>query len=273
MKANYQPAQPHLPNYYTTNREYLQLNTAILQSSQAYQRPVDPKHVQAIVDNFNPLYCSEILVSFRDGQYFVIDGQNRIAAFRRMNNGKDCMADCKVFYGLTYEDEADFFAHLDQIKKNMRFCDIIKSKSESKRDRSIITITQILNRCGLKWEFKSGGGGNAHKTIKASKALMDCFDDLGPILFETAMRLLIKTWRGDKDSMSAPFIKGVCCFVKVYAQEADEKTFVKKLSSKEPEIIRALSKSQPSGITDAAKYARIFYDFYTYRNPGLIAKI
>lgn len=256
-------ADPY-PCYYSTQYEFRQLNTAQLQSSQAYQRPVDPNHVREIIDNFDPLYLEEILVSLREGRYYVVDGQNRIAAFRHMNNGRDCLVNCKVFSGLTYEQEADMFCHLDSIKKKLRYCDSIRARAEAKNDPTILGINEILTRYGIKWSYK-GAGGNMDRTIKASKALVDSYEELGPLMFELAIRLLVRTWKGHKDSMSAPFVKGITLFVKEYVHEADEDQFVRKLCSLTSAEVKSLARAEISATKDEVKYARVFLSRYNYR--------
>ena len=49
-------------------------------------------------------------VSFRDGRYYVFDGQNTVEARRACNGGKDLPIRCKVFLGLSKEGEAMLFA-------------------------------------------------------------------------------------------------------------------------------------------------------------------
>ena len=49
-------------------------------------------------------------VSFRDGRYYVFDGQNTVEARRTCNGGMELTIRCKVFYGLTKDDEATLFA-------------------------------------------------------------------------------------------------------------------------------------------------------------------
>lgn len=253
------------PSFYSTQYEYRQLNTARLQSNQTYQRPVDPKHVREIIDNFDPLYLEEVLVSLREGRYYVIDGQNRIAALRHMNHGRDCLVNCKVFHGLTYEQEADMFCHLDSIKKKLRYCDSIRARAEAKSDPVILDITEILSRYGIKWSY-IGSGSNADNIITASKALVDSYKSLGPIMFELAVRLLARTWKGQKDSMSAAFVKGVSLFIKTYVHDADEDLFVKKLCTLTPAEVKSLARAEISASKVELKYARVFLNRYNYRS-------
>lgn len=41
-----------------------------------YQRPLEPNEVKEIIATFNPYLCNEPKVSFRDGKYYVFDGQH-----------------------------------------------------------------------------------------------------------------------------------------------------------------------------------------------------
>jgi len=76
----------------TEMTQIMNLNTKDLISSQSYQRDVDQKRVSYIVTNYDPHKFGIIKVSFRDGKYYVFDGQHRIAAFKVLNGdqGWDC---------------------------------------------------------------------------------------------------------------------------------------------------------------------------------------
>ena len=62
--------------------QIMDLNIKDLISSQAYQRNIDQKRISYIVSNFDPHKIGVIKVSFRDGKYYVYDGQHRIAALK-----------------------------------------------------------------------------------------------------------------------------------------------------------------------------------------------
>ena len=75
-----------------------------------YQRKIQKKKVDRIVAEFNERIANEPKLSYRDGIYYVFDGQHTIAARKQRNDGKDLNMVCKVFYDLTEEDEALLFA-------------------------------------------------------------------------------------------------------------------------------------------------------------------
>ena len=76
----------------------------------AYQRELNPNRVRKIATEFDEHIANDPKVSFRDGHYYVFDGQHTIAARKLRNGGKDLPIRCKVFYGLSELDEAILFA-------------------------------------------------------------------------------------------------------------------------------------------------------------------
>ena len=79
------------------------IHTDRLTSGLPYQRPVNPKEVDRLIREWDERLIDPVVVSFRDGKFYVVDGQHRIAAMRRMNGGRGVMVTCKVYDGLTYE--------------------------------------------------------------------------------------------------------------------------------------------------------------------------
>ena len=75
-----------------------------------YQRELNEKRVHRIAAQFDERIANEPKVSCRDGRYYVFDGQHTISARKLLNGGKDLPIRCKVFYGLTQEEEALLFA-------------------------------------------------------------------------------------------------------------------------------------------------------------------
>ena len=89
---------------------YQFVNGALLFPCMEYQRLLRTEKVASIAENFSEYIANDPKVSFRDGRYYVFDGQNTVEARRTCNGGKDVTIRCKVFYGLTKEDEATLFA-------------------------------------------------------------------------------------------------------------------------------------------------------------------
>ena len=92
------------------NEKYMWLNNAMLQVSPDIQRKLSPMRVSEIERNYSPMVANPIKVSFRDGKYYIFDGMHTRAAMCGMNGTDNFPIFCRVFYGLTKEDEARLFA-------------------------------------------------------------------------------------------------------------------------------------------------------------------
>lgn len=75
-----------------------------------YQRGVERKRVELIARDFNEYIVNEPKVSFRNGRYYVMDGQHTIEGCILLNGGEDRPILCKVYTGLTMEQETLLFA-------------------------------------------------------------------------------------------------------------------------------------------------------------------
>lgn len=132
--------------------QIMDLNTKDLISNQPYQRDVDQKRVSYIVTNYNPHKFGIIKVSFRDGKYYVYDGQHRIAAFKVLNDDHDGIVKCEVHYGLTYEDEAKYFAEQYLGSKNVSIIYRWRALYEAKEE-PVYSIVNSVRAIGIEVKF------------------------------------------------------------------------------------------------------------------------
>ena len=86
------------------------VNSALLIPCIEYQRMLRMEKVSQIAENFSEYIANEPKVSYRDGRFYIFDGQNTVEARRTCNGGMELPIRCKVFCGLTKEDEATLFA-------------------------------------------------------------------------------------------------------------------------------------------------------------------
>lgn len=85
-------------------------SSKLIYPREIYQRGVERKRVELIARDFNEYIVSEPKVSFRNGRYYVMDGQHTIEGCILLNGGEDRPILCKVYTGLTMEQEALLFA-------------------------------------------------------------------------------------------------------------------------------------------------------------------
>lgn len=101
--------------------EYKRMPAAWLETDFSYQRKIDFARVDRIVNSFDPRLANEVKVSFREGKFYVFDGAHTLSALKRIHGEDSFMVDCKVYYGLSYEDEAYLFALQSGESKDVAF--------------------------------------------------------------------------------------------------------------------------------------------------------
>ena len=72
------------------------INSAFLEIPAEYQRKLNIPNVEKMSAEFTELIANPPKVSYRDGHYFVFDGQHTIVTRRAMNGGQDLPIICKV---------------------------------------------------------------------------------------------------------------------------------------------------------------------------------
>ena len=102
----------------TGNRfDYVFIEPKFLRADKSYQRDIDHARVDRIVKNWNQNLFNEPKVSKRDdGFYYIFDGDHSVAA-HMIKFGKDTPIKCKVYYGLTPEEEMKLFVQQNGISK------------------------------------------------------------------------------------------------------------------------------------------------------------
>lgn len=75
-----------------------------------YQRRCDMTKVRKISSEWDDYKANEIVVSFRDDCFYIVDGQHTVKAAEVVGK-KDLY--CKIYTGLTYEEEARLFVALN----------------------------------------------------------------------------------------------------------------------------------------------------------------
>ena len=118
--------------------EYKFLTSSLLETDPSYQRRMNAAQVDRIVEEFNPLLVNAVKVSHRDGRFFVFDGAHTLAALLRIHEGKPFMVECKVFSGMTYQEEAELFALQTGTSRTVSFDYKLRAKlaAETPKEKS-----------------------------------------------------------------------------------------------------------------------------------------
>lgn len=227
-----------------------------MESGLFYQRPTsDYKRIQLMADNWCEALYEPISLSFRNGKYFIIDGQHRVSAMVK-RFGENYAPICKVATDLTEQEESEWFAELASSEKSQTLNAVVAAKISSKAYPEYTKLTEDLYRAGLylKLTFK----GRKNNAIKANATIIKLHNQFSQNDFVDCMSILRSLWNGNSSSLTASFLEGWSYFYTLYHNQWDLKTLFSKLSVE--------SASQIS------KHAKALADLKTYTLQQCYAK-
>lgn len=242
------------------------LSTAKLTSGLPYQRPVETEDVDKLIAKWSPCLLTPIVVSFRGGNFNVVDGQHRIAAMRKMAGGGDVIVPCIIYTGLTYEQEAELYYMLDQTRGKLRLGHATKALVESGANAEIIDVKQRVEDAGFVWALDRPTGEPFE--ISATRAVINAYQLLGGAAFSRMLGLIAGAWHGTPSSLKASIFSGMALFVKTYETELVDQTFIKRLSAVDPDEIIRRGKVDFSTNKAALRFARVILSKYNSQQRG-----
>lgn len=197
-----------------------------------YQRTLDYARVKRTVSEYDPNVVNEIKVSYRDGKYYVVDGQHTLKEIVLHNNGKDLMVDCKVFYGMTYQDEARLFAKQNGISRSVESGQKLFALYESE-DSSVVDFKNAVEELGIACSFKRLGGPTRN-SLGCYKSVFDIYTKHGRKHLQEVLKTILEIWNGEGESLRKEIIIGMDMFIRTYKGDYNRYLLVKKLSAVSP---------------------------------------
>jgi hypothetical protein len=200
----------------------------------AAQRERNQARVDRIAADFDPEQIGTPTVNFRDGHWYVIDGQHRIEAMRQMGWG-DQQIQCWTYEGLTEEQEADMFLRLNDTLSVTSFARFKASVTAGREDA--VEIDRMVRLQGMVVSMdKVPGAISAVATLERVYKRSDS-KTLGRTL------RLIRDAYGD-DGLEAQVIDGIGHLCARYNGELDEQLAVTKLSNAHGGVHGLLNKAE-----------------------------
>lgn len=177
-----------------------------------YQKPLDDKRAAKIASNYDPNIANEPKVSYRNGKYYLFDGQHTVAALILRNGNKHLKITCKVYHDLTVEEEAILFAeqtgYSAKPTPGYRLRALLFAK-----DKEAEEFKAVTESVGFKLELE---GVREKDHIKCINTALRMYRKLGKELYADALAAIHAAWDGEPDSLRGDVIIGVCEFVRLY---------------------------------------------------------
>jgi ParB-like nuclease domain len=189
-------------------------------SSPMAQRDLKQSRIDALAANFDLEQLGTPTVNHRDGFWYIIDGQHRIAALKEIGYG-DQQVQCWAYEGLTEKEEAEKFLKLNDYLAVNAFA---KFRIGVRAERTEETdIDRIVQAQGLHISQNKGEGA-----ISAVATLRKVYRR-SPATLARTLRLVRDSY-GDA-GLEGPVIEGVGLLCHRYNGDLDDERTVKALST------------------------------------------
>ena len=233
-------------------------SSKLIYPREIYQRGVERKRVELIARDFNEYIVNEPKVSFRNGRYYVMDGQNTIAARKFLNGGEDLQIRCKVYFGMTEREEALLFAQQTGISERLSAGQKLRALIFA-GEPAAVAFQQATELAGVHLSFEEGRG---KQRISCIATAYHEFIRLGPELYIESLDVLLNAWDGEPDSMSSANLLGICRFVELYHSEYSKSRLIAKLRQVDAFTIFRLARTAGVSLPGKTKYLQQVYTIY-----------
>ena len=213
-KQHLQKKLPRANFRQTGSNETLKRETVFISMSDlympGYQRKTQKWRVNKIAKEFKADMMDDLIISYREGKYWVVDGGHRFEAIsiineQRMRESKapfDTIP-CRILYGYDYQDEAEYYRGLN---KNRRIPGRLEDHEAAVEagDEEAVAIKRLLEKYGL-----SFGNCKNSTTITAVKSVYDLVTFYGFDVMDYMFKTHKELWFGVKDMLDAHVLGGL----------------------------------------------------------------
>lgn len=241
-----------------TYREMVLSSSQVEVPRQTYQRNFNAKRAQKIAEEFDERIANEPKVSYRDGRYFVFDGQHTIAARKLLN--KERMFPSSAGY-----ISDDRTGRSPALCPAVRACRIPLSAGARLRaqifggDPIAIAFMEANKDIGIQLDYDQERGLNRIGCIQTA---FDAYLKIGEERYKESMNILKTVWNGEPDSFRAENVLGITRFVDLYHEEYCRSRLIAQLRLVDP--LTVYREGRATGINLAGYKKYLFQVFRIY---------
>lgn len=217
---------------------------------ETYQRPFTSSRAKEIAEKFDERIANEPKVSYRDGRYFVFDGQHTVAARVMLNGGKDLPIRCKVYYGMTEKEEALLFAQQTGISAPLSAGARIRAEIFGD-DPIAAAFFEANEAIGLQLDYDHARGLDRIGCIKTA---FNAYKRIGEERYKEAMTILKTAWDGEPDSFRTENVLAITYFVDLYHDQYCPQRLVSQLHRSDPLTIYREGRAMGVNLSGYKKY-------------------
>lgn len=249
--------------------EYKWIPIRALNVDDLYQRQIKDMRIKNIVKHWNPDLVNPPKVSLRsDGSMYIFDGQHTAVAYK-IHEGDDAQILCKVYRGLTWQEEVELFlAQEGPDKRALTTNERLRAMYNS-NDEQVRSMVKAAELAGVRVDF---GKSQATNKVTAVSTLFKVYKRISREQYIDMLVVLRNAWDGNPEGFTRELLTGMAEFFKAYYGKFKLKDLEKSLSKVSPIQITREGKSIG---TASSTYARIILRIYnngrsTNRLPDLL---
>jgi ParB-like nuclease domain. len=187
----------------------------------------DRAKVERMVKEFNQDALGVVTVSHRkDLSYVIIDGQHRWETVRRVTDNQGTLR-CRVFEGLTIEEEAQMFLDLNHTTAP-RLIDKFKVRI-TRQDPAAVEIAGIIGAYG--WTVShvpANGNINAVGVLERIYKL-SVKNEVEPNLVHSTILVITRAWGNDRSGAQAVIFEGIGRLLDEYRDRVDLDILIQRM--------------------------------------------
>ena len=208
--------------------EIIELDNRLITVDKSYQREPDQKRIRLMADKFRPELVNIVKVSYRDGQYYCFDGNHTTHLLRLLNPEPDFKILCRVYYGMTREEEAELFALQTGYSKAVASAYKLRAL-EIAGYEEVVAFLEATRSCGFSIDPVKGYVKDG--AIVAVKKANQVYDSLGEEQYKNMLCLIRDTWHMASWSVSQNMLGGMVLLFKTYGDKINRERFIRQLAS------------------------------------------
>jgi len=200
-------------SHFHWNERWLPLDTLVTfrlgEAVGGFQRPLQERRVQGLVDQFDAGEARTIFVSKRDlpsgkSEYVVLDGQHTAAALKRVGMTHWY---CRIFFGMTPEDEASRFIEYEN--NSRRIPGVVQHNAEViANTTTAVAIENILKPFYLRISTAKLRSEEGFIPI-ASRAGFEKLLAISPAILREVIQLVVDAWGHNRESFDSRIMSGL----------------------------------------------------------------
>ena len=211
---------------------FVYLNNKQLRISPEIQRKLNPVRVAEIAANYLEPVCNPVKVNYRDGGYYIFDGMHTRAALMVLNGGDDFPVLCRLFTGMTKEQEAALFTAQFGSSAPVGMIDCLRAMEVAK-DPDVLNFLKVTREAGF--GITLGSEASPNGSIAAVCSAYKAYGTLGSGEYGRMLTILHRTWAGESWSVNKFMLGGMARFLKMY--EVEDASFVKAFREVTQEMV------------------------------------